>query len=316
MQVWPRKRAKQKRPRIRAWATTESGLCAFPAYKAGMTHIVATDTHKNSPTKGQTLSIPATVLECPPIRLYSVRCYTKAGHALRVAKEIVVGKEKHLARTVRTKKTSEAALKELDPAAYADITITIMTQPSKTNTGQKRPELFEVELGGKNEEKIAWIQERIGKEVPLTDVFSEGEYVDTHGITKGKGYQGPVKRFGISLKVAKTEKGRRTPGSLGGWSGQQHFMYRIAHAGQMGYHQRTHYNMQILKMGEEPADVNPKGGFINYGLVKGPYLIVRGSIQGPKKRLVTLTKAIRPNPKRQQALPTIEAISQESQQGV
>lgn len=288
---------------------------AFPTYKAGMTHVLVIDARKTSQTKGETISLPATILECPPIKIYSVRCYTEDAYGKRVATEIVVGKDKHLFRRLLTKKTEEEKLDALDLNKYTDLTITLLTQPSKTGIGKKRPEVLEAHLGGTKEEKLAWIKERLGKEIPVTDVFTEGDYADSHGVTTGKGFQGPVKRFGIGLKPHKSEKGRRAPGSLGGWSAQQHFMYRVAHAGQMGYHQRTQYNNQILKIGADPADVNPKGGFLRFGEVKNQYVIVKGSIQGPKKRMITLTKAIRLYPRAKHPLPTIEAISRESKQG-
>ena len=315
MQVWPRKRAKRQYARVRSWNTKEKGLLGFPAYKAGMTHVMVIDARKGSQTKGETIVMPATVLECPPIKLYSVRCYSADAYGRKVVKEFVVGKDKHLLRKVPTKKTHEDALKEIDPKAYADISVTIISQPSKTGIGKKKPEIFEVGLGGKNEEKFAWAVERIGKEIPVTDVFKEGEYFDAHGITKGKGFQGPVKRFGISLKPHKSEKGRRTPGSLGGWSAQQHFMYRVAHAGQMGYHQRVQFNNLILKIGDKSQEVTPAGGFLHYGVIKNHYLLVKGSLQGPQKRMLTLVKPIRLFEKRKIPLPTIESISLQSKQG-
>jgi large subunit ribosomal protein L3 len=147
-------------------------------------------------------------------------------------------------------------------------------------------------------------------------LFKVGDYVDFHAITTGKGYQGPVKRFGIGLKPHKSEKGRRRPGAIaGGWSAQQHTMYRVAFAGQMGYHQRVQYNNQILKVTDKPEEVNPKGGFIHYGVGRtgNEFLVVRGSVPGPKKRMITLVKAIRV--KQATTVPTVEWISQESQQG-
>ncbi len=310
MAVWPRKRAKRSYARVRSWKQdAKPGLLAFPTYKAGMTHVMAIDTRKTNLTKGESISLPVTVLEAPPVKLYSVRCYTKDAYGERVAKEIVVGKTKHLFRKLFTKKTNEGALKELKPEEYSDITVTIITQPSKTGIGKKKPEIFESRLGGTNEEKLAWINEHVGKEIRVGEVFEEGEYVDSHGITKGKGFQGAVKRFGIGLKSHKSEKGRRTPGSLGGWSGQQHVMYRVAHAGQTGYHQRTQYNNIIFKIGEKPEEVNPKAGFKQYGLVKSDYLLLQGSVQGARKRMLTLTKAIRLYEKRKRPLPTIELVA-------
>ncbi len=312
MGVWPRKRAKKQTARVRSWNVKEQGLLAFPAYKARMTRVIATDTGKNSQTKGETIVIPATVLECPPVKIYSVRGYTKDAYGEKAAAEVVVGKDKHLWRALVTKKTDEEALKQFDPKKFSRITVVLLTQPSKTGIGQKKPQIFEAGVGGSNEQALAWINDHVGKEIAVTDVFKEGDYADAHGITTGRGFQGPVKRFGISLKPHKSEKGRRAPATLGGWSGQQHFMYRVAHAGQMGYHRRVQFNNFILKIGDDPALVNPAGGIPYYGLVKNQYVVVKGSIQGPKKRMITLTKPVKLYVKA--SLPTIEKISVDSLQ--
>ncbi len=313
MQVWPRKRAKRQYARVRGWNEKEKGLLAFPAYKAGMTHVMATDARKNSQSKGETISLPSTILDCPPIKLYSVRLYKEDAYGAKAVGEIVVGKDKHLFRKVFTKKTDEEKLKDVKPAEYSDIRVTIMTQPGKTGIGKKKPEIFEAAIGGTNEEKLAWINDHLNKEITINEVFKEGEYADAHAITRGKGFQGPVKRFGIGLKPHKSEKGRRAPGSLGSWSAQQHSLYRVAHAGQTGYHQRVQYNNQIIRIGDKPEEVNPKGGFINFGTVRNQYAIVKGSLQGPKKRMITLTKAVRLYDN--QVTPTVETVSLESKQG-
>jgi len=62
--------------------------------------------------------------------------------------------------------------------------------------------------------------------------------------------------------------------------------------GQMGYHKRTEPNKRIMKLGA-PAEINPKGGFTHYGLLKNDYLLVKGSLAGPVKRLVRLRRAAR-----------------------
>ncbi len=315
MQFWPRKRAKRPTPRVRSWANNgEAKPLAFMGYKAGMTHVLAIDNRKGSTSHGQLISIPVTVIECPPIKIHSVRFYKPEGYGTAVKKEIVVGTDKDLERKIKLpKQTKEKEIEKINPEEYTDITITVYTQPRKIGF-KKKPDLIEVKLGGNNQEKLAFIKEHLGKEITVNEILKEGELVDIHAITKGKGYQGPVKRFGIGLKSHKSEKGRRAPGSLGGWVGHAHFMYRIAHAGQMGYHQRVQYNNLLLKIGDKPEEVNPAGGFINYGLVKNNYLLIKGSIPGPKKRFIMLTKAIRQKTKIE-PLPTIKTISVESKQG-
>lgn len=316
MQFWPRKRAKKQTPRIRSWPEVkDASFMAFAGYKAGMTHIKALDTRKNSTSKGQSVSIPVTVIECPPMRIYSVRFYApkKDGYGSGVAKEIVLSDVKELSRKISApKKKLSVSLDGVDLSLYSDVTVLAHTAPKSIGL-KKTPDIFELALGGSKDDKFAFVKEHVGKDIAIGDVFKEGDFADAHAITKGKGFQGPVKRFGIGLKSHKSEKGRRAPGSLGGWKGHAHFMYRVAHAGQTGYHQRVQFNNHVLHIGEEAAKVNPLGGFVNYGLVSGKYLLLRGSIPGPKKRLVVLTK-----PRRLKVnlpLPTLQAISTHSQQG-
>jgi large subunit ribosomal protein L3 len=63
--------------------------------------------------------------------------------------------------------------------------------------------------------------------------------------------------------------------------------------GQMGYHQRTEYNKRILKISSDTDEINPSGGFVNYGLVRGDYVLIKGSVPGPSKRLVRLREPTR-----------------------
>ena len=90
-------------------------------------------------------------------------------------------------------------------------------------------------------------------------------------------------------------------------------MYRIAFAGQMGYHNRVQYNNLVLDIVDDVATINPKGGFINFGEVKNTCVLIKGSVPGAKKRLVTLTAPIREA--KNITLPTVKSISTESKQG-
>lgn len=285
MQYRPRKRAKKIVPRIRSWHSKDAKLSGFPSFKVGMTHLVVTDNSPTSISKGQPIQVPATILECPPIKIAAIRLYTKDHYGLHCSGQITADKpDKDLAkRFPLPKKKKEAKTDNL-----ADVRVLAHTQPKLTMTGQKIPDILELGIGGKSaEEKLKYAQEILGKEVNITDVFGEGQLVDSTSITKGKGFQGPVKRFGVMLRVHKSEKTRRGPGSLGPWHG--HRQFTVAKAGQTGYHQRTELNKHIIKIGDKPEEINPKGGFLRYGLVKNPYLLVKGSLGGPAKRLITLT---------------------------
>ncbi|MBR9702788.1 50S ribosomal protein L3, partial [Candidatus Woesearchaeota archaeon] len=287
-------------------------LLGFAGYKAGMTHVIATDNRKNSTSKGQDMVMPVTIIECPPIRIHAIRAHVAEGYGTKVVKEIKLDTDKFLSRKLDLPKTLKADLHALSPENYSEFSILAYTQPNKIGF-KKKPDVIELRLGGKPEDQLAFIKEHVGKDIAVSDIFGEGDLVDTHAITKGRGFQGAVRRFGIGLKSHKSEKGRRTPGSLGGWKGHAHFMYRVAHAGQMGFHQRVQYNNIILKISDNPEEVHIKGGIVNYGNVKNTYILVKGTVQGAKKRLIVLTKAIRPKVKI--PLPTLKTISTESKQG-
>jgi large subunit ribosomal protein L3 len=317
MGVWPRKRAGKMYARIRGWtqAKTEKLLLGFAGYKVGMTHGLGLDNKKTSITKNEEISFPLTIIECPPIRIFAVRFYRKSVYGTEAAHDFLIKPSKEAERKITPAKSYKDS-KELENKnvdEYEDISIITYTTPKSAGIGKKRPELFELKLHGSTKEKMEFIKSHIDKDITVDQVFREGQYVDVHAVTKGKGLQGPVKRFGIGLKQHKSEKGRRQPGSRGGWSAQQHVMYRTAYAGQMGFHQRVQYNLSIFKIGQKPDEINPKDGFSHYGVVKTTYLLVKGSVPGTKKRMIILTQPIRP--KREDPIPTITHISLQSKQG-
>jgi len=163
----------------------------------------------------------------------------------------------------------------------------------ETGIGKKKADLIEIGLSGTAEEKLNFIKSNIGKSIPVGEVFSEG-LVDIRAVTKGYGTQGPMRRFGIALKSHKSEKGRRRPGSLAPWHPCR-VTFRAPQAGQTGYHNRVAYNNLILKIGKiAEEDINKKGGFEHYGIVKTDYIVVKGSVPGPKKRGLVITPALRP----------------------
>jgi large subunit ribosomal protein L3 len=307
MQYWPRKRAERIYPRVRSWQSLDQAKpLGFAAYKVGMTHIIVTDNRKTSKTKGESISLPVTILECPPIKVASVRFYKNTRHGFNAVKEIHAKVDKEFARRANPSK-NEGSFDGINPKDYSDIRLNVYTQPKLSGVGKKTPEVFELGLGGKVEDKFALAQKLFGKEILIKDVFKEGQQVDIHAVTKGKGYQGPVKRFGVSIRSHKAEKTKRGPGSLGGWRGQAHVMYRVAHAGQMGFHTRTEWNKQILKIGDKD-EINRQGGFHRYGDVRTSYMLLKGSIAGPAKRLIRLVLATRKNKKFGEEAPSIEYI--------
>ena len=287
LQFWPRKRASKFLPRVN-WdaisSHTSNGLKGFIGYKAGMTSLTVLDNTANSMTKGKKIVIPATILECPPMRILSLRLYKNG----IVAKEIL---NEHLEKELKRKITlpkKKHNLNEVKLDEYDDIHVVAYSEVKKTNI-KKTPDIIELGLSGSKEEKFNFAKENWNKEIAIQNVFANGELVDLRGLTKGKGLVGPVKRFGITLKQHKSEKGQRRPGSLGPWHPTR-VTFRVPMAGQMGMFTRIVYNNKIVGIGKSEGKFK---GIKNFGDVKTDYILVRGSIQGPAKRQLILTKALR-----------------------
>ena len=321
----PRKRASKQSPRIKSWPQAdEMGLLGFAGYKVGMTHVKMNDNRKNSPTEGMEISTPVTILEVPPVVVMGIRAYKKTSRGLKTMMDVMASElSEELLRKIPLPEEYDtdsnlAKLKENIDDIF-DIRVLIHTNPKVTSVPKKKPEIIECGLGGsKVEEKLEYATSVLGTQINATDVFSDGEHVDSIAITKGKGFQGPVKRWGIRIqygKAARSSKGRHV-GSLGPWSPER-TMWTVPQAGQMGYHKRTEYNKKILKIGDasEVDSINPDGGFIKYGLVKNNFILVKGSLPGPTKRLVIIRKAMRLHRKHNDA-PEISYISTASKQGV
>jgi len=311
MQFWPRVKSKSLIPRIRKWQhKTEQGPLGFAGYKAGMTHVLATDNNPNSLTKGSDIFYPITVVECPQLKIYSLMFYKNSTNGPKLTSQVFADNlDKHLGRSmVLPKKKSNW------PADFDFVRLLCHTQPNLTCTGKKNPESFEIAIGGTKDQQLSYAKEKLGKELGINEVFKEGQQIDSHSVTKGKGFQGAVRRFGVTLRHHKSEKSRRNPGSLGAWNSQGHIMWRTAHAGKMGNHLRTEYNKLILKIGNKPDEINVKGGYLYYGVIKNPYLLIKGSLAGKQKSLIKFTGAIRQT-KSIQEPPQIVYISTESKQG-
>ncbi|MBD3361748.1 50S ribosomal protein L3 [Candidatus Woesearchaeota archaeon] len=308
LQFWPRRRAKKTYARVRHWPHSDDNKpLGFAGYKVGMAHAVMTDNRPNSLTKGEDIVWPITIIECPPLKVASLILYKKFTNGLRAVSQINADKlDKDLGKKIPLPKTNKKKLTDIKPEDFDDLRLLVFTQPKLTGIGKKKPELFELALGGKKDDKIKFAQERLGKELYLKDVLTEGNILDTRGVTKGKGVQGPVKRFGVAIRTHKSEKTVRGPGSLGGWGNNR--SWTVAHAGQTGYHQRTEHNKWLLQIGDDPSNINNKAGFKRYGNVKNPYLIIKGSVLGPAKRLIMFTKAQRPDPKMPKEVPVISKV--------
>jgi len=285
LQFWPRKRANKFLPRVN-WTAIDSNsknIKGFICYKAGMKSAIVKDNTPNSMTKGKRIAVPVTILECPTMKIFSVRFYKNN----KVMKDVLAENlDKEIKKKVKIPKKIGKKLDEIKD--YDDVQIIFYSQVKKTGL-KKTPDLSEIGLVGSIEEKLKWVKENLGKEISVLDVFEKGQLIDLRGLTKGKGLQGPVKRFGIKLKFHKSEKGRRRPGSLGPWHPSR-VTFRAPQAGQLGMFTRVIYNNKIVDIGKSNGKLKD---IFNYGDVKTDYIIVRGSIQGPAKRQLIITASLR-----------------------
>ncbi len=306
MQFWPRKRVKKETGLIRSWAKVNDPIAlGFAGYKAGMTHLIATDNKPKSQTKGQDIRVPVTIVECPPLKVMGIRYYKNTPYGLKVVYDkMAQNQDKDLYRKlIKPKKKQEN--KEFN---FDDIMLIVYAQPKLTGIGKKKPEIFELAIGGNKEDKVKYAEEVLGKDIKVTDVFKEGQQVDSHSVTIGKGFQGSVKRCGVSIKQHKAEKAKRVSSPAGSWNRENQTMWRNPKAGKMGYNLRTQYNLQIIKISDDLEGGNPKQGIKRFGKLKNTYVYVKGSIPGVRKRIIRFNRAIRSNKKIPKDAPSINYI--------
>jgi large subunit ribosomal protein L3 len=103
---------------------------------------------------------------------------------------------------------------------------------------------------------------KLGDKIVLDGLFAEGEFVDVVGTTKGKGFQGVVKRHGFA-GVGESTHGQhnrlRAPGSLGASSDPSRVFKGMRMAGRTGNARRTVQNLEIVKVLPEENLILIKG---------------------------------------------------------
>ncbi|MBN6889668.1 large subunit ribosomal protein L3 [Cytobacillus horneckiae] len=115
----------------------------------------------------------------------------------------------------------------------------------------------------------------VGQEVKV-DIFAAGETVDVTGISKGKGFQGAIKRHGQSRgPMAHGSRYHRRPGSMGPVAPNRVFKGKLL-PGRMGGEQITVQNLEIVKVDAERN-----------------LLLIKGNVPGPKKALLKVKSAVK-----------------------
>merc|ERR1711892_972891 len=186
------------------------------------------------------------------------------------------------------------------------------TQQQLLRRRQKKAHIMEIQLnGGTISDKVNFAREHFEKKVPIKRVFGKDEMIDVIGVTKGKGFKGVTSRWHTKKLPRKTHKGLLKVACIGAWHPSR-VTSTVARAGQKGYHHRTEINKKIYRMGAgyamkdgklvknnaatefDPTDktISPVGGFPHYGDVRNDYVMIRGAIVGPRKRVITLRKSL------------------------
>lgn len=116
----------------------------------------------------------------------------------------------------------------------------------------------------------------VGQEIKA-DLFAAGEKIDVTGTSKGKGFQGPIKRHGQSRgPESHGSRYHRRPGSMGACSYPGRVFKNKKLAGHMGSVKVTVQNLEVVRV---DADKN--------------LILVKGAIPGPKGSMVTIKEAVK-----------------------
>ena len=325
----PRKRASQQRAHIRAFPkddkTKPVHLTAFLGYKAGMTTIVRDLNRPGSNVHKREIVEAATVVDTPELVVVGVVGYVETPRGLRSLTTVWA---EHLSDEVKrrfyknwykSKKRAFAKYSEKYANGAADIEtelarvkkycsvvrVLVHTQVRKTPLTQKKAHLAEIQLnGGSVADKVDWAKEHFEKTVSVDTVFEQNESVDVIAVTRGHGYEGVTHRYGTTKLPRKTHRGARKVACIGPWH-PSHVNWAVARSGQNGYHHRTSVNNKVYRVGKAGDEasgstdfdrtkktINPLGGFVKYGEVKNDFVLLKGSIPGPVKRIITLRKAL------------------------
>ncbi|MFK7844154.1 MAG: 50S ribosomal protein L3 [Rhodothermales bacterium] len=117
----------------------------------------------------------------------------------------------------------------------------------------------------------------LGEAKNIADVFEEGDFVDVAGISKGKGFQGVVKRHGfagVGMATHGQHNRQRAPGSIGQSSSPSRVFKGLRMGGQMGNERVTAQNLEVIK-------IYPEHNVI----------LVKGAVPGPRNGFVEIQKA-------------------------
>jgi len=332
----PRKRAARHRGRVKTFPkdvqTEEPHLTAFMGYKAGMTHILRDVDRPGSKVHKKEVVEAVTIIETPPMIVVGVVGYVETPRGLRCLTTVWAEhlndevkrrfyknwfKSKRKAFTKYAKKHSENDGQDIKSnlnriKKYCQVVrVLAHTQIRKVGLRQKKAHLMEIQVnGGDVAAKVDYAYGLFEKHVPVKAVFGQDEMIDAIGVTKGHGTEGVTTRWGCTRLPRKTHRGLRKVACIGAWHPAR-VQFSVARAGQNGYHHRIEMNKKIYRIAEgkdgksastefdlTQKSITPMGGFPHYGVVDEDFLMIKGCVVGPKKRIITLRKSLLVHTKR------------------
>jgi large subunit ribosomal protein L3e len=307
-------------------------------YKAGMTHIVRDVDRAGSKVNKKEVVEPVTILEAPPMVVVGIVAYRETATGLKsmgtvwaqhVSQEfrrryyknwkqsaqLAFTKHKAFVRTKDGVAATEATLRKFIKRATV-VRVIAHTQLRKLRNhrvGVKKAHVAEVQINGGNvSAKVALAKSLLEKEVRVDTVFQQSEACDVCAVTKGHGFEGVVHRWGVACLPRKTHRGLRKVACIGAWHPER-VSFTVARAGQNGFHHRTHLNKKIYRLGRAAfvdgknastkfdlteKTITPLGGFVGYGPVRNDYVMLKGSVAGPRRRVITLRRPMAPQTSR------------------
>ena len=297
---YPRHRVATLNPVVRTWPTVISDkptLLGFPGFKAGMTSVVTVDDNEKTPNFGKPMYNATTVVVAPRITIIGIRYYTK-----RVGISTVLGEvyaqdlPKDLERVMRVKPKPVDQLLSIMEGRFDEIVrfvAMVYISPRDAGLAQKKPYIFEIQIGGGDKKaQLDYLKSILGKTISVRDVFVLGNYIDIISVSRGQGFEGPVTRFGIKRLQHKSRKSVRAVGVIGPWHPAS-VMWTVPRAGQHGFHQRIESQKRLLGFGNYDGTEEVKATFQHFGVIKGDFLLVKGSISGPPKRFIKMRFSVR-----------------------
>uniref|UniRef100_A0AAF5D8V8 60S ribosomal protein L3 n=1 Tax=Strongyloides stercoralis TaxID=6248 RepID=A0AAF5D8V8_STRER len=337
----PKKRSRRHRGKCKAFPKDDPSkpvhLTAFMGFKAGMTHIVREVEKPGSKVNKKEVVEAVTVIETPPMVIFGIVGYIDTPRGPRVLKTVFAehlsedckrrfykswyrSKKKAFTKYAKKwqdeagKKSIESDLEKMKKYC-SSIRVLAHTQMKILKRQQKKAHIMEIQVnGGTIADKVEWAKEKLEKQIPVEQVFSQDELIDCIGVTKGKGFKGVTSRWHTKKLPRKTHKGLRKVACIGAWHPSR-VAFTVARAGQKGYHHRTEMNKKVFRIGKScltaegknngatefdltEKSINPMGGFPHYGVVNQDFIMIRGSCMGSKKRVITLRKSLLTHKKR------------------